>query len=199
MFKANLVGLAVLSLATITGCGKKEPQYLEVQEVKESPVEAESSMQAMHDEHAHAHSAKPFNYVKPDSWSEKVPSSMVLMAFQTGNPPEIVADLMVSAFPGDVGGQLANINRWRRQVGLGPIAAEAADGFITQLDISGQPAWQVDFTGPLSVSNAGEPVRMIVSAVSFEGKTWFFKLTGPESAVEAEKANYGAFLSSVNF
>lgn len=124
---------------------------------------------------------------------------MVLLAFQIGQPPETMADMAASAFPGDVGGQLANINRWRRQVGLGPVDPEAAKDFITELEVSGLPAWQVAFTGPLSASKIGEPVRMVVTAVFHDGKTWFFKLVGAESAVTSEAENYDAFLQSVRF
>ena len=124
---------------------------------------------------------------------------MVLLAFQIGQPPETMADMAASAFPGDVGGQLANINRWRRQVGLGPIDPEAAEGFITELEVSGLPAWQVSFTGPLSASKIGEPVRMVVTAVFHDGRTWFFKLVGAESSVAGELQNYGAFIESVQF
>ena len=124
---------------------------------------------------------------------------MVLLAFQIGQPPETMADMAASAFPGEVGGQLANINRWRRQVGLGPVDSEAANDFITELEVSRLPAWQVSFTGPLSASKVGEPVRMVVTAVLHDGKTWFFKLMGAESAVADELENYNAFLQSVQF
>ncbi len=199
IINANAVGWVVLSLLILTGCGKKEPEYVEVQEVKESPMQSETAMPAMPENHDHSNSAVPFAYEKPASWSDKVPSSMVLMAFQAGNPPEMLADLTISAFPGDVGGKLANINRWRRQVGLGPIAPEAVDGFITELEVSGLPAWQVAFTGPASASKVGEPVTMVVTAVSHEGKMWFFKFMGMETAVKTERANYDSFLSSIKF
>ena len=202
IMRANAAVGIVFSLLILTGCGDKEPEYVEVKEVSESPSQAESAMQDMHaghDHSAHDNSAVPFTYVKPDSWSEKVPSSMVLLAFQSGKPPEVLADMSISAFPGDVGGQLANVNRWRRQVGLGPVAPEALDGFITNLEISGMPAWQVLFTGPATASMGGEPVTMRVSVVSHEGTTWFFKFMGMESAVKAEQANYDDFISSIKF
>ena len=124
---------------------------------------------------------------------------MVLLAFQTGSPPELMADMAVSAFPGDVGGQIANVNRWRRQVGLGPLAPDAATALIKPLAIAGIEAWQVDLTGPEGVTANGQAVRMVVSAVFHDGKTWFFKMVGPNSAVEGELVNYAAFIESVNF
>lgn len=171
---------------------------MEVKEVKESPVAQEQVPATESHDHAHGDGHQHFEYEKPADWAEKVPSSMILMAFQAGNPLELVADIQVSAFPGDVGGQLANVNRWRRQVGLGPVAPEALQDFITEMEISGHPAWQVDFTG-IDTAQAGGPVRMVVSAVFVDENTWFFKLAGSESAVADELANYKAFLASVKF
>ena len=197
--KANAFAVATVSLLVIAGCGKKEPQFLEVQEVKKSPVTVENTMHSMDDGHDHSAHAAPFEFVTPAGWTEKDHSSMILMAFQAGSPPEVMADMSVSVFPGDVGGQLANINRWRGQVGLGPVDPEAAKDFVTELEVSGLSAWQVSFTGPESASKVGEPVRMVVTAVFRDGKTWFFKLVGTGSAVGDELANYNAFISSVKF
>ncbi len=194
---------AGFALFALSGCGKEEAQYVEVKEVKESPVVATEHVHTPGDGHDHGEAAAPagpgFTYDVPDGWSIKDPSNMILLAFQVGQPPETMADMAASAFPGDVGGQLANINRWRRQVGLGPVDPEAAKDFITELKVSGIPAWQVSFTGPLSASKIGQPVRMVVTAVFYDGKTWFYKLMGAESAVEGEMQNYSAFLESVKF
>lgn len=195
--------IAGVLIFALSGCGKEEAQYVEVKEVKESPAAKAEHVHTPGDGHDHGHETAPagpgFTYDVPAGWSEKAPPRMVLLAFQIGQPPETMADMAASAFPGDVGGQLANINRWRRQVGLGPVDPEAAKDFITELEVSGLPAWQVAFTGPLSASKIGEPVRMVVTAVFHDGKTWFFKLVGAESAVAAELQNYSAFLESVQF
>ena len=186
---------ALAGLLILSGCGKDEAQYVEVQEIKETPP----AVQEMPHAHAHEDAGIGISYTVPDGWSEKAPSRMVLASFQAGEPPQTLADMSVSSFPGDVGGQLANINRWRRQVGLGPIDPDAVSGFVTDMEVGGLPAWQVSFTGPIEASKVGEPVRMVVTAVSHEGKTWFFKFMGGESAVAGELDNYQAFLKSVRF
>ena len=115
---------------------------------------------------------------------------------QIGHPPATMSEMTVSAFPGDVGGQHANVNRWRRQVGLGPVSEEALPEFISPLTVAGLESWQVDFTGPAPLVE--EPPRMIVSVVPFNGQTWFFKLTGPASAVEGALPAYQAFLQQLH-
>ena len=39
-------------------------------------------------------------------------------------------EIAISQFPGDVGGMLANINRWRGQVGLAPVTEPEIAGLI---------------------------------------------------------------------
>ena len=53
----------------------------------------------------------------------------------------------------------------------------------TFVDIAGQPG--------------GTPVRMLVGIANYGAQTWFFKLTGPDQGVAAEKATFVAFLHSV--
>lgn len=194
---------ALTTLLIFAGCGKNEPQYVEVEEVQqEQPAEMDPHAGHNHPpgEHPEAPSAQvPFSYDVPEGWNETPPPSMVLLAMEAGKPPQLVANLGVSAFPGDVGGQLANINRWRRQVGLGPLSPDAVDGFVTNLQVSGMDAWQVDFTGPSGTGENGGSARVVVTALPHNGHTWFFKLMGNDSAVAEELDKYAAFLNSVQF
>jgi len=192
--------LATLTAGTLilSGCGESEPEYYETKDVQ-TPSSAQPVLTTAPVSQDPAAAGPGFSFAMPEGWSQQQPSSMIILAFQAGNPPEQVADVQVSAFPGDVGGQLANLNRWRRQVGLGPVDPEAASGFITAVEVSGIEAWQVDLTGPAGVTPDGSARRMVVSAVPHDGQTWFFKLVGAESAVESQKEQYAAFLQSIQF
>ncbi|MGA1205590.1 MAG: hypothetical protein ACO3ZW_07260 [Opitutales bacterium] len=187
----------------LSGCGREEPQFVQIEEIKETPHQVQQVAEHVHTPgDGHDHSADTdagFAFEAPVGWTSKPPSSMVLLSFQAGQPPQNMADVTVSAFPGDVGGQVANINRWRRQVGLQPVDEVTAAGLVTEREISGFPAWQVSLIGPIDASRVGEPVKMVVAAVAHDGKTWFFKLMGGESGVNDELASYEAFLTSVQF
>lgn len=187
----------------LAGCGGSEPEYVEVESSSEpAPVSQSMVHDPDHDHAAHAGTGKSelgFVYTVPEGWSEMPASSMKLLSLNAGEPPEQVAECSVSAFPGDVGGQLANINRWRRQVGIGPLAPEAADGFVEPVTISGMDGWQVDFTGPESAAGGGKAMRVRVSVIEHAGKSWFFKLMGPAPAVEEELEGYAAFIDSIQF
>lgn len=140
-----------------------------------------------------------FSHTVPEGWVEMPPSAMKRLSLISGHPPQLVTECAVSVFPGDVGGQLANINRWRSQVGLGPVNPEAVDGFITELTMAGQEAWQVDLTGPQGSGVNGGAARSVVTVIFRDGHSWFFKLSGNDSAVEEELGAYRSFLESIQF
>lgn len=179
------------------GCSGEETSYVEVEEEPAPEVFNEAPVADPHT--AAAPSDVGFSYDVPEGWHPQPASSMKLLSLVAGRPPEELTELSVSAFPGDVGGKAANINRWRRQVGLGPIDETAVEGFVTDVSISGKEGWRVDFSGPEGTSERGGASRVVVSTVMIDGKSWFFKLMGEANAVTDELSRYDAFLTSVTF
>jgi hypothetical protein len=128
----------------------------------------------------------------PAGWTAKPASAMRKGSYIVPGDGG-VSDLSVTAFPGDVGGELANVNRWRGQVGLTPLGPEALDASVTRFSSNGLTFTLVDLSGQ------GEPgAKAILGAiVPFGGSTWFFKLTGTGSLVGAAKPAFIEFLHTV--
>ena len=103
------------------------------------------------------------------------------------------ADLAITAFPGDTGGLLANVNRWRGQISLPPLAASQLDAHREHLDLGALHVDVVDFAGTAS----GSLTRIIGAVVPLDGETWFFKLMGPDALVAREKPAFREFLRTV--
>ena len=103
------------------------------------------------------------------------------------------AELAVTAFPGDVGGLLANVNRWRSQLQLPPLDANSLQRELTHLNINGLHIDVVEIVGP----EAPERKRVLGAIVPVNGSTWFFKLTGPEALVASKKADYLGFIQTL--
>lgn len=187
------------SLLLASGCGKEEPRYYETQDTPTPPVQTAPlpTPPPSNPGGTNSDAEAPFVHRVPAGWMAQPPSSMVLLSWQTAQAPQLVATVTVSVFPGDVGGQLANMNRWRRQVGLGPISAEAGEAFSQPATVSGLTGWRVDFTGPAEGSSDGLPSRLLAVAVPHEGTTWFFKMAGPASAVEEQVTAFESFLQSI--
>ena len=125
-------------------------------------------------------------WTAPADWKPTAGSAMRKGSYAVTGP-EGAADLSITAFPGDVGGDLANVNRWRGQLGLPPVGtvAEAAQ----PLDANGLK--MLVFEG----ANNGQ--RMVAAIVSRPAETWFFKLTGPDALVARTKPAFLDFLRTV--
>jgi hypothetical protein len=104
-----------------------------------------------------------------------------------------VADLSITAFPGDVGGDLANVNRWRGQIQLPPLAAAELAAATTHLDYNGLHFTYVD----LNSNSATAPQRVLGAIVPLGGATWFFKLSGPAALIAREQAAFADFLKTI--
>ena len=127
----------------------------------------------------------------PAAWKNKPASAMRKGSYAVGEPGA-EADLSITAFPGDVGGELANINRWRGQVSLPPITEGEVAAAVTRLSANGLAMTIVDAAGP----GAGAQ-RVLGAIVPFEGATWFFKLLGPDAVVAKARPDFLAFVKTV--
>ena len=132
----------------------------------------------------------------PAGWQSRPASAMRKATFiLTGATAGEQAELSVTAFPGDVGGNLANLNRWRQQLQLAPIAAADLDAALTHLHVGDLHIEVAELLGPAS---DGKPAQRVLGAiVPSNGATWFFKLTGPDALVAAKKAEFLAFIQTL--
>jgi len=122
----------------------------------------------------------------PDGWQRGGDRQMRLATFTHENGCECV----VSAFPGDTGGLLANLNRWRGQLGQEALDA-AAVAALPKLPILGRMATLIRIDG-------GEGKGSMLGAVAPQAEeTVFVKLTGPTAAVEAATPAFLALCRSL--
>jgi hypothetical protein len=135
----------------------------------------------------------------PADWQEQPAGSVRQGSFLVKGPDGAEADMSVTAFPGDVGGDLANINRWRGQLQLGPVTDADLDGSLQKL---AAPAGEFSFVEMVSehpILPGGHKARMFGAIFKQPGRTWFFKMMGPDALVAGQKENFNAFLRSVEF
>ncbi len=136
-----------------------------------------------------------FDYELPTGWTAGRAGGMRKAAFNIQRG-EQTAEMTVITLPGNVGGALNNVNRWRGQVGLEEIDQEQLDESQTALQIDGIEAKLIDLVGPES---ATDQKSMLAAMMMRDGISWFFKLMGPADLVAAEKENFDSFVNSVRF
>ncbi|MEA2564350.1 MAG: hypothetical protein QOH06_5854 [Acidobacteriota bacterium] len=137
----------------------------------------------------------------PANWPQQPPSTSMRMAQATipgaGGP----GDLVVFFFgPGGGGGVEANIQRWVDQMEPAPGANPQPETF----DVNGFRVTWIDVAGTLKPSNMGtgpateQPnSRLYGAVVEGPGGPWFFKATGPDATLTAERENFLKMLRSV--
>jgi len=130
----------------------------------------------------------------PAGWVSQGASGMRLASFQVPGAGGAPADGSVIAFPGPAGGDLANVNRWRGQVGLDSLDEAGLAKAATRVASTAGKILVVDFTGQAK----GKPVRLLGGVLSFGGKTWFFKVMGDGPVVGAAKPAFMDLLESVH-
>ena len=132
-------------------------------------------------------------WTAPAHWKSKVASAMRKGTYTVSGQGGAEADLSITAFPGNVGGDLANVNRWRGQLQLPPIAETELPRALVSLNANGLTLLVVDLAG----GPADHPLRLLGAILPYEGATWFFKLTGPDRLVANEKTAYLDFLRTI--
>jgi hypothetical protein len=137
------------------------------------------------------------NWEVPSGWKE-VPAGQFLVAkFAVAGVANAQASVNVSMSPGDGGGMLANLNRWRNQLGLGPVTEANLVSAIQPLDLPGGKASLADITG--QDAKNGQQARLVAVVVPRSGETWFYKLMGDAQVVQQEKDAFTKFAQSVKY
>jgi len=128
----------------------------------------------------------------PAGWVlDPAASSMRFATFRINHPDGSKGEIAVTHFPGDVGGDLENVNRWLGQVGLPAVDQAGYAALVSTVTAGPKKLSFVDLKGAKT--------RMATGWTRHGPETWFFKLTGPDALVAAESAKFTAFLESIRF
>jgi hypothetical protein len=133
----------------------------------------------------------------PAQWVESAPRAMIFKTFSVSGDAGAKAEITVSFFPGEVGGVLNNVNRWRAQMGQPPIEQSQLDGATESLATADGTATLVDFMG--TDAKTSQPARLVAAIVPHGGKTWFYKLMGNGKVVDGQKDSFVQFVKTVHY
>ena len=133
----------------------------------------------------------------PENWKPQPAPQMVHSKWTVTADPGAAADVTVSVFPGETGGLVANLNRWRSQVGLPPAPEGELTALLNNFEILGGKATLVDFVG--SQPENGGPWRIVAAVVRKDGSSWFYKLLGHPSAVESHREAFVKFVQTAQY
>ena len=157
-------------------------------------MQAPGSMGAL-PEGATGSDAPALHWTTPPGWHEQPETNPSRLATLHVNDGTSRAEVTITRFPGDVGGMLPNINRWRGQIGLQPVG-ELSQQPTEPLQVDGGEASMVDLLGP---GSGDARQRMLVVLVPRADFTYFVKMTGPDALVGRERAAFTSFARSLRF
>jgi len=135
--------------------------------------------------------AEALKWKLPSGWAQSFPGGMRFASFRVPGIGKI--DGSVVTLPGDAGGELPNVNRWRGQIGLGPIDGAGLAAARTTVKTGAGPANVYDFT-----SEGASRSRLIAAIVMVDGNAWFIKLTGDAGPVGAARPAFLKLLESLH-
>ncbi len=190
-FSRPAAGLAVCLAASLTGCGEEEIRTYT------APQDAPRPALTLADPGGAPASAIDLHWSVPPDWrASDAPQSFTVASYEAG-PADAPAIITVTRLSGEGGGALENINRWRGQIGLPPVAelsGQPMEGF----QVGPFPIGVVDLVG--EAGPGGEPVRIVGALLPREDRneTWFFKMMGASNVLEPVKPGFLAMLRSVH-
>jgi hypothetical protein len=133
----------------------------------------------------------------PAGWKE-IPNPQMLMAkYVIQGSGDTKAEVNVSMLAGMGGGALANVTRWRGQLGLPPMSEEDFSKQAQSVDVAGVKGTLIDMTG--TDAKTGKKSRLIGIIAPQADGTWFYKLMGDPQIVEQQKDVFTKFLQTAKF
>jgi hypothetical protein len=135
--------------------------------------------------------APQIKWKTPEGWTEVPPSSMRYASFSAPAVNGGKLDISIVTFPGGGGSDADNVNRWRGQIGLAPVDDKAVESLVVPMNAGG--------TNFSTLDMMGGDLRVIAAWTRRDGRSWFFKMSGPGPPVEGEKSKFFDFLRSIQF
>jgi hypothetical protein len=193
---------AALLIFAAAGCGRDNVKVYKVDAsdtVLTPPPAAAAAMPATMPDGLAApdNSGLPkLKYTLPDGWKEKTLTQMRVASFEISENDK-TADLSVIPLGGSAGGDVANVNRWRGQVGLAQQTEDELKKTVEPVAIASLAGDLYDLAG--TSPGSGDAARILGAILHGDDTVWYFKMMGDAALVEKQKPAFIAFLKSMEF
>ncbi len=188
----------VVSVLLLPACDRDKAKVYKVPKENEAPPAQATAAAPSAPGQAGQAGQAPIHWDVPAGWQEKNASGMRAGSFSASGANGEEADISVIPLTGTAGGELSNVNRWRNQVNLPPITEAELAAHSTPVQIAGETCRIYDMVGTGGGGQAGAS-EITAAMVDKDGVTWFFKMTGPQAVVSAQKDAFKKLLESVSF
>jgi hypothetical protein len=158
-----------------------------------TPESAPSPGQPSQGQVSRAQKARPrLAWSLPQGWQEAAASQVNAAQF-TAKTSGGEVGISATPLPNLQGKESLVVNMWREQLGQPPLDPAQLSSALSPIEVAGASGQLFEVAG----SREGTPQRMITAFLHQADASWFFKLSGPESAVNEQKPVFLEFLKSV--
>jgi hypothetical protein len=134
------------------------------------------------------------HWTVPSHWESVPASGFKLAQFKVPGKQGPDANISIVTLSGNAGGLLANINRWRGQLGLGPITQKEVNAYTDRKKMGAFDMHLLDIRGEDVALSVNAQKRFLVSVFRVDGDSYFIKFSGESSQLELEKEVFLTFL-----
>lgn len=133
----------------------------------------------------------------PQGWRQVPGTQAMRVATFEAGVGENRIEIVVSAFPGRAGGLLANVNRWRGQLHLEPLAEADLPGHLVPFPDGPLQGFALDMTRSEPGTEGQSPQRIVGAIInSGDGMTWFVKAMNRPDTLSPHKMAIMRFAQS---
>jgi hypothetical protein len=125
----------------------------------------------------------------PAGWKELPGGQFLAAKFAIAGESGGQATVNISTSKGDGGGLAANVNRWRNQLGLGPVSDAELAAMTTPVSATSGKAVLLEM--------ANDSTTLAAIVVTLPGESWFYKMMGDGPVVKGQKAAFIQFVQGV--
>lgn len=130
-------------------------------------------------------------WTAPESWIPQPTTAMRKGNWLIEGENGARAEVSALAFPGNVGGELANVNRWLGQI-QAPVMTQA------ELDAIKKPV-EISHHAGFTVFLKSDPQSIYAAVIPVHEQTWFIKMMGDTALVQSEREAFDRFLQTISF
>lgn len=135
----------------------------------------------------------------PAHWTELPPTPIRKGNFVVEDAQGRQAEITVTAFPGDLGGLVANVNRWRQQLALPPQSPGEIESSVERLEVRDLEVTLVGMEADGYGSAPNETLAVFGAIIPVGENTWFVRMTGDRELVRGERPSLRQFVGSFRF
>lgn len=187
-------GLAVAIGLSLSGCGG-QPREISEQRTVSAPAQGRSGEDSaarfgFSGGGMREQAATPYTWNAPRHWTALPPAPLRPANFRIG--PDGSTECYMTVLESGGGGVPANVNRWREQLGLGPLE-EAEIAELPRIGALGTEALLFDFEGVYSGMGDTPKVaqaRMLGAMLMDGSAAVFLKMVGPTEVVAEEREHF---------